>query len=84
MFTEKEIASYNEKQIVVRKNSGMLKNIEGYGYLEPYNNGLQTVYTYAPIIETSVPVPGFIEKALSNNTLSGYVKAVKKRVESDK
>jgi hypothetical protein len=83
MITEKEIAFYNEKQEVVKKNSGMLKNIEGYEYIEPYNNGLQTVYTYAPIIETSVPVPGFMEKALSKNTLSGYVKAIKKRVESD-
>lgn len=83
MITEKEIAFYIEKQVVLKKNSGMLKNIEGYEYLEPYNNGLQTVYTYAPIIETAVPVPGFIEKALSKNTLSEYVKAIKKRVESD-
>jgi hypothetical protein len=83
MITEKEIAFYNEKREVLKKNSGMLRNIEGYEYLESYNNGLQTVYTYAPIIETAVPVPGFIENALSKNTLSGYVKAIKKRVESN-
>ena len=84
LVTEKEIVSYNEKQEVLKKNSGMLKSIEGYEYLEPYNNGLQTVYTYAPIIETSGPVPNFIDRALTKNTLSGYVKAIKKRVESGK
>jgi hypothetical protein len=84
LVTEKEIASYNEKHEVLKKNSSMIKNIEGYECLEPYNNGLQTVYTYAPIIETSGPVPNFIDKALTKNTLSGYVKAIKKRLESGK
>jgi hypothetical protein len=84
LVTEKEIAMYNEKKEVVKKNSGMIKNIEGYEYLEPYNNGQQTVYTYAPIIETFGAVPQFIDKALTKNTLSGYVKAIKKRVETGK
>lgn len=84
LVTEKEIASYNEKQEVLKKNSFMIKSIEGYEYLEPYNNGLQTVYTYAPIIEISGPVPNFIDRALTKNTLPEYVKAVKKRVESGK
>lgn len=82
LVTEKEVSSYNKKQEVLKKNSAMVQSIEGYEYLEPYNKGLQTVYTYAPIIETSGPVPGFIERALTKNTLSGYVTAVKKRVES--
>jgi hypothetical protein len=84
LVTEKEIASYNERQEVLKKNSSMIKSIEGYEYLEPYNNGLQTVYTYAPIIATSGAVPNFIDRALTKNTLSGYVKAIKKRVESGK
>lgn len=84
LVTEKEMASYNEKKEIVKKNSGMLRSIEGYEYLEPYNNGQQTVYTYAPIIETAGAVPAFIDRALTKNTLSGYVKAVKKRVESGK
>ena len=82
LVTEKEMASYNEKKEIVKKNSGMLRSIEGYEYLESYNNGQQTVYTYAPIIETAGAVPAFIDKALTKNTLSGYVKAIKKRVES--
>ena len=82
LVTGKEISSYNEKQEFLKKNSSMVKSIEGYEYLEPYNNRLQTVYTYAPIIETSGPVPNFIDRALAKNTLSGYVMAVKKRVES--
>jgi len=84
LVTEKEILSYNEKKEILKKNSSMIKSIEGYEYLEPYNKGTQTVYTYAPIIETSGPVPDFIDRALTKNTLSGYVKAVKKRVESGK
>ena len=82
LVTEKEIATYNEKKEIIKKNSGMIRSVEGYEYLEPYNNGQQTVYTYAPIIETAGAIPGFIDRALTKNTLSGYVKAVKKRVES--
>jgi len=82
LVTEKEILSYNEKKEILKPNSSMVKSIEGYEYLEPYNKGSQTVYTYAPIIETAGPVPNFINRALTKNTLSGYVMAVKKRVES--
>lgn len=84
LVTENEISSYNTKKEILKKNSSMVKSIEGYEYLEPYNKGLQTVYTYAPIVETSGPVPDFINRALTKNTLSGYVTAVKKRVESGK
>ncbi len=84
LVTEKEILSYNEKREILQKNSSVVKSIEGYEYLEPYNKGTQTVYTYAPIIETSGPVPDFIDRALTKNTLSGYVTAVKKRVEAGK
>ncbi len=82
MISKEEVTSYNQKGIAVRKNSKVLKNIEGYEYLKPYNNGSQTLYVYAPIVTTSVPVPDFIEKALSKTTLSGYMKGVKERVES--
>lgn len=84
LVSEKEILFYNKKQEILKKNSSMVKSIEGYEYLEPYNKGLQTVYTYAPIVETAGPVPDFIDRALTKNTLSGYVTAVKKRVESGK
>lgn len=84
LVTEKEMFSYNEKKEIVKKNSGMLRSIEGYEYLEPYSNGQQTVYIYAPIIETAGAVPAFIDRVLTKNTLSGYVKAIKKRVESGK
>lgn len=82
MVTEKELALYNEKREIVKKNSGMIKSIEGYEYIEPYDNGQRTVYIYAPIIETFGAVPPFMDRLLTKNTLSGYMKAIKKRVEA--
>jgi carbon monoxide dehydrogenase subunit G len=63
--------------------TGGLKNVEGFEYIEPYDDGKKTVYYYAPIVETSVPVPGFAERFLTKSTLPGYMEGVKKRVESD-
>jgi hypothetical protein len=40
------------------------------------------VYYYAPIVESSMPMPDFAERYLTNSTLPGYMESVKKRVES--
>jgi hypothetical protein len=65
---------------MTRATSG-LKNVEGFQYMEPYDNGKKTVYYYAPIVETSVPVPAFAERFITKSTLPGYMEGLKKRVE---
>jgi hypothetical protein len=77
-----EEESKKQGKKMTRATSG-LKNVEGFQYMEPYDGGKKTVYYYAPIVETSVPVPGFAERFLTKSTLPGYMEGVKKRVESD-
>lgn len=80
LLTKEEIESYNKKDIKVKKNSALLKNIEGYGYLEPSDNGSKTIYYYAPTIEISVV--RYIPKFLQKSSICKYLEKVKERVES--
>jgi len=82
LITDSQVEAYNKKKIPVKKSTGGLKNIEGYEYIEPYGDGSKTIYYYAPIIETSVPLPGFVERALSKRALNDYIKAIRDRVET--
>lgn len=82
LITPQEAQTCAQKGIVVTRSTGGLKNIEGFEYLEPYGDGTRTVYYYAPIVETSVPVPDFAERFMAKSTLPGYMEGVKKRVES--
>lgn len=83
LVSQRQVDEYQKKGIkIIRATSG-LKNVEGFEYIEPYDNGKKTVYYYAPIVETSVPVPGFAERFMTKSTLPGYMEGVKKRVESN-
>ncbi|MCD6570946.1 MAG: hypothetical protein J7L53_09615 [Deltaproteobacteria bacterium] len=82
LVTKKEAAAYKERGINIRYPSAGLKNIEGFEYIEPYDNGRKTIYYYAPVVESSIPLPGFAERAITKSTLPDYMDAIKKRVES--
>lgn len=82
LITQNEADEYAKKGLKITRASGGIKNIEGFEYLEPYAGGSKTVYYYAPIVETSMPIPAFLERLVANSTLPGYVESVKKRVES--
>lgn len=84
LIDKREIAELRIRNIQVKDHTAGLKNIEGFGYLEPYDNGSKTIYTYAPVVEISIPVPAFVERSISKSSLKGYLKAVKARVESKK
>ena len=82
LITPAESEIYTKKGIKVTRSTSGVKNIEGFEYIEPYGNGSKTVYYYVPIIETSIPVPGFVERFIANSTLPGYMEGMKKRIES--
>ena len=81
MVTEKEGASYRARSIPIKKNKGSVKDIKGFEYIEPYGDGSRTIYYYAPIVEVSIPVPGFVERSISKSSLNEYMLGVKKKVE---
>lgn len=84
LLRDDEITDFGKKNVSVKKHTAGLKNIGGFGYLESFENGTKTIYTYAPVVEISLPVPGFVERYISKSSLSGYLKAVKERVEGNK
>ena len=60
----------------------LLKSVGGDEMLESL--GEKTLYTYAPILESKLPIPSWIENYAARLTLPKYVLAIKKRVESGK
>ncbi len=81
MVGKKEAAQYRSINIPVKDNSSSVKDIRGFEYIEPYGDGSKTIYYYAPIVEVSMPVPGFVERSISKSSLNEYMLGVKKKVE---
>jgi len=81
MLSPKEIEYYRTKGVNINNSSPLVKNIEGFGYLEPYNNKIQTIFYYIPTLEITGPVPGIVERYLSVTGLKGFLKAIKERSE---
>ncbi|MEA2101458.1 MAG: hypothetical protein U9P80_02645 [Thermodesulfobacteriota bacterium] len=84
-MVDKETAETCRKSgIGISDKSGTIKDIQGYEYIEPYGDGSRSMYFYAPIVETAVPLPGFVERAVSKSTLKGYMEGVRKMVAEKK
>ena len=83
MLDADEIKAFQAKTIAVRESDeDSLKNIEGFGQIRAYSD-LQTIYYYAPIVEVSAPIPGFVEDIISKISLSRYLEAIKDKAEKD-
>jgi hypothetical protein len=80
LVTDEQAQKYTKDGIPVKEAAFGLKNIEGFEYIEPYG-GSKTIYYYAPIVETSIPLPDFVERALSKSTLNGYMEGIRRMVE---
>ncbi len=80
LVTDEQVEIYRKNNIPVKKANRGLKNIEGFEYTEPYGDGSSTIYYYAPIVETSLPLPDILERALSRNTLTGYMEGIREMV----
>jgi len=79
-----EIKNLKQQNIILTEASSSLKDIRGFEYIEPYDDGSKTIYYYAPIVEVSVPVPAWVERQLSKSSLNEYMEGVKKKVEESK
>lgn len=83
MLKPEDIKKYQEQNVDVRKSDeDRLKNIEGFGQIRSLNDW-QTVYYYAPIVEVSAPIPGFVEDIISKISLSKYLESIKEKAEKD-
>lgn len=84
LLTEKERSEYGKNNINLKENDSKIKRIDGFGYVEAYDNGTRSLYYYAPAVEVSVPVPAFVERALVKSSLHDFMKGVKRAAEAGK
>jgi len=80
LISQKDIIEHKLQDVVKPHTSG-IKNIEGYQYCVPFGNNTTIVY-YAPIVEVSVPVPGFIENSLTQKSIKDYLYGIKNYLEN--
>lgn len=81
MLSADDIKRYKAQGIPVQlSDEDRLKNIEGYGQIKAFDE-TRTVYYYAPIIEVSIPIPGFVEDMISKVSLSRYLHAIQEEAE---
>ena len=83
LLQAQDIERFRQEQVDVRiTDEKSLKNIEGFGQIEAYND-YQTIYYYAPIVEVNAQVPGFVEDIISKVSLNRYLHAIKARAETE-
>jgi hypothetical protein len=81
MTTEQERATWKNKGVILNPPSFGIKNIGGFRYFEPYDNGTKTIHFYSPTMETTVPVPQAILNIGMKLSLPGYMNGMKKEAE---
>ncbi|ETR71255.1 MAG: hypothetical protein OMM_02623 [Candidatus Magnetoglobus multicellularis str. Araruama] len=81
LLQEEQVAQYNQQGLDIKACTGGLKDVDGYGYVLPYDDDRsQSIYIYAPVVETSIPLPGFAEKMVTKTVTSGYMHGIRDRV----
>lgn len=84
MVKDADVKKYRSRKIPLKENSSSVKDIRGFEYIKPYGDGSKTIYYYAPIVEVSIPVPGFVERSISKSSLNEYMLGIKKKVEKSR
>ncbi|KPA18526.1 cyclase [Candidatus Magnetomorum sp. HK-1] len=75
-----QVAEYKNQGIDIKACTGGLKDVDGYGFVLPYEDGSKSIYIYAPIVEASIPLPGFAEKMVTKTVTAGYMHGIRDRV----
>jgi len=84
LVDEAEEKELKAKGVNLSPSSSFLRSVRGFEYIEPYGDGSRTVYYYAPVVEVSMPVPGWIERRIAKSSLTEYMEGLKKKVEAGK
>ncbi|MGB4267838.1 MAG: SRPBCC family protein [Spirochaetota bacterium] len=79
LISENDINKYKIQKNVKPASTG-IKNIEGYQYCIRLDDNNTIVY-YAPVVEVSVPVPGFVENNLTQKSIKDYLYGIKRYLE---
>jgi hypothetical protein len=82
ILTPKEVASYNSKGVGVLKSSGLIREMEGFEYIEPYDKKTGTIYYYALNLKSTIPLPEFIMNTIENALFEQHMALIKEMAES--
>lgn len=79
-----EVEAYRKKGTHILQTSGLIRNMEGFEYLEASDAGAKTIYYYALDIQSTIPLPEFVKKSLSEPLLIEHLRFIRDRAESQK
>ncbi|MEW6525368.1 MAG: hypothetical protein AB1444_01715 [Spirochaetota bacterium] len=82
LLSDDDIKLYNITNHINPHSSG-IRNIEGYQYCISMDDNTTLLY-YAPVVEVSVPVPGFVENSLTKKSIKDYLYGIKNYLENGK
>ena len=82
MLNPAEVESYNRKGIDALQSSGLIRNMEGFEYLETFDGGGKTIYYYALNIQSTIPLPEFVKKNLYETLFIQRLTVIKEKAES--
>ena len=77
-----EVESYTQKGINVLQTSGLIRNMEGFEYLEAFDGGTKTIYYYALDIQSTIPLPEFVKKNMHETLYDQQLRFIKHRAEA--
>ncbi len=82
ILTPDEVESYNRKGIHVLPTSGLIRNLEGFEYLQSVDGGAKTVYYYALNLTSTIPLPESVTRTIERAVFVERLSLIKKMAES--
>lgn len=82
VLTAEEEASFNRRGIGVLPSGGLIKDMAGFEYLEPFEDGKKTVYYYAMNITSTIPMPEFIKNNIHDAVYARQMDMIRDMAES--
>jgi len=82
VMSAEETASFNKKGIGVLPSGGLIKDMAGFEYLEPFEDGKKTVYYYAMNITSTIPIPEFIKNNIHDAVYARHMGMIRDMAES--
>jgi len=82
LLSPQEVVSFNEKGIKVLPPSGLIKDMAGFEFVQPFEDGGKAVYYNAMNIKSTIPLPEFIHSAIFDAVYTRQMTLIKKMAES--
>jgi len=81
-LTPEETASFNKKGIQILPSGGLIKDMSGFEYLEPFDDGEKTVYYYAMNLSSTIPIPEYIGNVINDAVYTEQMTMIKMMAEA--